>query len=516
MGSKALINPKTGEMFLPPDEQLRATLPHRAVRIKGKTYDAYPHTTDATRFARNCGFVVPAPVFIRYPWADTDAFHTQKLTAALLTMNRRAYVLNEMGTGKTRAALYAIDWMLTQNEIKTVLVAAPLSTLDTVWAYEIMRYFPHLTSSTLYSYSKKAREKRLAEKADIYIVNHHGVETILDGLKKLRPDVILIDELAVYRNSQTNLWKAMNALTPSCQYVWGMTGSPTPDAPTDAYGQVKLLTPAKVPKYFKAFKRDTMVQVSQFRWIPQADATEKVHAVMQPAVRFTRDEVVELPPVSYSYRKIEQSKRQQQVYKDLMTKLTLAFSEGRIKAVNEGVLFSKLLQIASGWVYTSERNIVDLNPRNRLIELADIIDQSVGKVIVFADFVHCAEHVAEWLTAKKYNLAMVSGKTPAHIRNKIFGDFQNQASPRVLVAHPKCMAHGLTLTSASTMVWYTPTTSLETYEQACARITRPGQKNKQLIIHLTGTTVESKVYRRLREKASVQGALLDMFAEAQV
>jgi SNF2 family DNA or RNA helicase len=79
------------------------------------------------------------------------------------------------------------------------------------------------------------------------------------------------------------------------------------------------------------------------------------------------------------------------------------------------------------------------------------------------------------------------------------------------VAHPKCMAHGLTLTAANTIVWFTPTTSLDTYDQACARITRPGQKLNQLIIHLTGTPVEAKLYRRLQHKKSLQGALLEMF-----
>jgi SNF2 family DNA or RNA helicase len=105
----------------------------------------------------------------------------------------------------------------------------------------------------------------------------------------------------------------------------------------------------------------------------------------------------------------------------------------------------------------------------------------------------------------------VTGETPANARNHIFNAFQSAAFPRVLVAHPKCMAHGLTLTAANTICWFTPTTSLETYEQACARITRPGQTRKSLIVHLTGTPVESKLYKRLQQKATTQGALLELF-----
>ena len=127
------------------------------------------------------------------------------------------------------------------------------------------------------------------------------------------------------------------------------------------------------------------------------------------------------------------------------------------------------------------------------------------------DFIYASKMVAEKLTTAGYNVAQVSGETPKGRRDQIFINFQNAAMPRVLVAHPKCMSHGLTLTAANTIVWYSPSNSLETYEQACARITRPGQLLKQLIVHLTGTAVESKLYRRLQQKASLQGALLEMF-----
>lgn len=511
---KALIHPNKEEFYLPADERLRALVPYKTTKIKGYTVDVYPHTSEVTRLARNLDYIVPAPIAIRYPWKDAGAFQTQRTTAALLTMNRRAYVLSEMGTGKTRAALYAIHWMLMRNEIRKVLIVAPLSTLDHVWAYEIMRYFPELTSVTVYG-TKARRLKRLNEQADIYIINHHGVGTVLPELIAKEFDVVLVDELATFRNKSTGLWKNLNDLIQHVRYVWGMTGSPTPGAPTDAWAQVKLLTPSRAPKYFGEFKKQTMVQLSQFRWLPKPDANDTVYAMMQPAVRYKRDDCVELPPVSFAYHKVEQSKEQDRVYKELIKKLTIAFNNGEVKASNEGVLFSKLLQIASGWVYTKDKNIVDLAPKQRLAALEEIIEQASGKIIVFAEFIHTTNQIAEYLAARGVSLELVTGQTPSSARNDIFGRFQRSDFPRVLVAHPKCMAHGLTLTAASVIVWFTPTTSLETYEQACARITRPGQTRKQLIIHLTGTAVESKVYRRLREKASVQGALLDLFSETK-
>jgi SNF2 family DNA or RNA helicase len=199
------------------------------------------------------------------------------------------------------------------------------------------------------------------------------------------------------------------------------------------------------------------------------------------------------------------------VYTELMKKLKMGFQEGTVLAANEAVLMSKLLQIASGWVYTTDKKVVALDNQVRIDALLEILDEADGKVIVFVDFIHAAKQLDQILVTAGVNSSLVTGETPAHIRNNVFNAFQNQNSPRVLLAHPRCMAHGLTLTAADTIVWFTPTTSLETYEQACARITRPGQTRKTMIIHLTGTAVESKLYRRLQQKASTQGTLLEMF-----
>jgi SNF2 family DNA or RNA helicase len=81
------------------------------------------------------------------------------------------------------------------------------------------------------------------------------------------------------------------------------------------------------------------------------------------------------------------------------------------------------------------------------------------------------------------------------------------------VAHPQCMAHGITLTAADTIIWFAPTTSLEIFEQANARIRSVGQKHKQLILMFQSTEAEKKMYTRLRAKQKVQNLLLDMFAE---
>lgn len=470
-----------------------------------------PHTHDVVRLARNLGLKAPAPIMAQYDWNKGSPFKTQRITAAMLTMNRRAYVLSEMGTGKTRATLYAIDFLIQCGEIERAIVVAPLSTLTTVWYREVFRYFNHLSVGVLHGDRKRRREV-LAQDHQIYVINHDGIKTVLpDLLARTDIQCVVVDELASFRNARTDRWKSLSALVGRRKFAWGLTGSPTPNEPPDAWAQVKLLTPDRVPKYYKQFKETTMTQVSTFKWIPRKDAADYVSLAMQPAVRFKRDDCVELPPVIYDSREAPLSSEQKRIYEEMMRHMKVAFHEGEVKAANEGVLMSKLLQITTGFVYTKSGQPVVIDNQPRMDALKELIDEAEGKVIVFVEFIHASHMVAKQLIADGYSVAQVSGETPKNERDRIFTEFQSAELPRILVAHPKCMAHGLTLTSANVIIWFSPTTSNETYEQACARITRPGQTRKQLIMHLTGTPVESKLYKRLQQKQSLQGALLELF-----
>ena len=470
-----------------------------------------PHTHDVVKLARNLGLKAPAPIMVRYDWNGDSPFKTQKVTAAMLTMNRRAYVLSEMGTGKTRATLFAIDFLIREKQISKAIIVAPLSTLTTVWYREVFRYFNHLSVGVLHG-SRERRKSILAQDHHIYVINHDGVKTVLpDLLARVDIGCVVVDELAAFRNGRTDRWKALASLIGGRRYAWGLTGSPTPNEPCDAWAQAKLLTPDRAPKFFKHFKEQTMSQVSTFRWVPRRYAKDTVYEMLQPAVRFKRDDCVELPPVIYDTREAPLTPEQKRVYTEMMRHMKMAFATGEVNAANEGVLMSKLLQITTGFVYTKAGHAVELDNAPRMDALVELIDEAEGKVIVFVDFIHASKMVADRLRKLGYSVEQVSGETPKGERDRIFTEFQSAEFPRIIVAHPKCMAHGLTLTAANVIIWFSPTTSLDTYEQACARITRPGQTRKQLIMHLTGTPVESKLYKRLQQKASLQGALLEMF-----
>jgi SNF2 family DNA or RNA helicase len=114
-------------------------------------------------------------------------------------------------------------------------------------------------------------------------------------------------------------------------------------------------------------------------------------------------------------------------------------------------------------------------------------------------------------------VAVITGATPKHERDEIFRRFQDKQDPlHVIVANPGTMSHGTTLTAATTIVWYAPTNSNDTYVQANARVRRPGQTRTTVIVHIAASKVERRIYDRLGKKGKMQGILLDLLEEQEV
>jgi SNF2 family DNA or RNA helicase len=471
------------------------------------------HGMQETRLLRNMGYDAPAPILSQYDWGSTPPYESQKETAGLLTMNKRAYVLSTMGTGKTRAALYAADYLISTAQVRKVLVVAPLSTLTPTWMNEVFFHFHHRSATVVYG-TKKKRRKLLAEDSDFYIINHDGLPVILpELLERDDIDLIILDELAMYRDASTDRWKITKKLLNGRAFVWGLTGAPTPNAPTDAYAQIKLLQPNKVGSYTR-FRSDTMVQLTQFKWIARKDAPEKVHALMQPSVRFKLSDCTDIPPTTYTTRELKLSPQQEKFYKRLDSAAAAAYAEHTITAANEAVVMGKLLQVSCGYVYTDDRRVLGLQPKAKIKELLNILEETERKTIVFVPYTHALHSVAA-AVSNEHESAVIDGSVPKKARDKIFYEFQNSDNPRVIVAHPKTMSHGLTLTASATIVWFCPFPSLDVYIQANARIVRGGQEHHTNIIHLQSTPVEKKVFQRLRNNERVQGSLLELYEGAQ-
>ena len=237
---------------------------HR-INYEGNDIVVVPHKSDEVRVLRNLGINAPAPILHYYDWVgDFTPFNHQRRTSAFLTMNKKALVLSEIGTGKTNSALWAADYLMMVGDINKVLIVSPLSTLERVWGDAVFKEMRHRRHVTLYG-TRARRHKLLKTEADFYIVNHDGFPIIMDEAQGMF-DLIIIDEAAVYRNASTARFRLMRKFmnnNPDTR-LWMMTGTPTPNQPTDAWALAKLVGSPFAPRTFGGFRDQVMEKFGQY------------------------------------------------------------------------------------------------------------------------------------------------------------------------------------------------------------------------------------------------------------
>jgi len=456
---------------------------------------------------------VPSPILGQYDWpGQYKPFNHQQTTAAFLTLNRKAFCLNEQGTGKTGSVIWAADYLMKKGRIRRVLVICPLSIMDSAWRADLFKFAMHRTVDIAYGASDK-RRAIIKGNAEFVIINYDGVEIVADEIARAGFDLIVIDEANAYKNAQTKRWKTLKSLITPETWLWMLTGTPAAQSPLDAYGLAKLVNPEGVPKFFTTFKDMVMTKLSMYRWIPKESATQTVFKALQPAIRFTKDECLDLPEMTYVKRKVEMTPQQKKYYLILRDKMMMEADGEAITSVNAAVKMNKLLQISCGAVYSDTGETIGFDIKNRYNVLKEVIEEASQKVLVFVPFRHAITILADKLRTDGVTTEIIRGDVSASERTAIFKRFQETPEPRVLVIQPQAAAHGVTLTAANTVVWWGPTSSLETYAQANARVHRSGQRHPTTVVQLYGSTAEQHVYRLLDNKIDVHTQIVELYKE---
>jgi SNF2 family DNA or RNA helicase len=434
----------------------------------------------------------------------------QRETAIFLATNQRAFCFNEQGTGKTASAIWAADCLLEQEVIGRVLVICPLSIMQSAWQADLFKFAVHRKVAIAYGERIK-RKAIIASDADFVIINYDGVEIVADDIKNGGFDLIIIDEANAYKTVTTQRWKTLNSIITKDTWLWLMTGTPAAQSPTDAYGLAKLCVPQNVPKFFGSFRDQTMLSISKFKWMPKPNANQVVFKALQPAIRFTKEECLDLPEITHVFRDAPLTPQQNKFYKLLKKEMLMVAAGEEISTVNAAVNINKLLQISGGAVYSDTGAVIEFDVSNRLRVVEEVINESSQKVLVFIPFTHTIELLKEHLRGAGITCDVINGAVPVNKRTDIFKRFQETPYPKVLLIQPQAAAHGVTLTAADTIIWYAPVTSIETYLQANARIDRQGQKNAMTVVHIKGSPVEDRLYNMLRNKLSVHDRLIDLY-----
>ncbi|MDE2097892.1 MAG: DEAD/DEAH box helicase [Patescibacteria group bacterium] len=490
---------------------------------------AVPCTIENMQLMRVLGYEAYSPILFDYDWPGRfKPFDHQYHISAFLTLHPRAFNLSDIGTGKTLSTLWAADYLMSKGIIHKAVVLSPLSTLHRVWLDEVFTHFLSKRRAVVLHGSREKRLRLLREDADFYIINHDGLGVgsvrgprgieLGDLAASIRDneciDALIVDEGSIYKDSNTLRYKILRQVAKNKPYMWWLTGTPTPNSPVDAWAQAKLIRP-EYDESYRAFQDRTMHRITQFKWVPKPESVKISASILQPAIRYHRDECLTLPPCVSVMRDVELTNAQKKALAALKTQLAAMVGTGNINAVNEAALRTKMLQVSLGAVYDSDHNTHKLDCSPRLQVMREIIEQTEEKILIFAPLTSVIELLYADLR-KDYSVEKVNGEVSAGKRSEIFRAFQQEHEPRIIVADPRAMAHGLTLTAASTIIWYGPTDMPEVYTQANGRINRPGQSKSMLVVRLAGTNLEREIFKRLDNKESMQGAVLTTIKEGEV
>ena len=496
-------------------------------------YLAVPRTLRNSQVLRWFNYPI-APIMDDYDWPAPPGltpYESQKITSNFLVTHPRSFCLSDMGVGKTNAMLWAADWLMRKYPEGTcrALIIAPLSILQRVWGDAI---FGNFLGNRTYQILHGTAEQRLValeRPADFYLVNHDGVGTgahtrkklELDGFSKALADrddirIAMVDEASAYKDGTTKRHRLARLVFGQKEYLWLASGTPVPNAPTDAYGLAKLVNGA-MGKSFTNFKLDTMYQAfpGSFKWMPKKDGYDKARKLLQPSIRFDIKDVWDAPEMTTQQREVPLTDQQKNLMADLKKDFVIRIKSGQqISAANEVAARQKFMQISLGAIYDEAHKAHAIDAKPRLEELKAVIREAPGKLLIFSPLTSIVNLLYRELV--DWTREIVNGDTSQKDRSRIFSDFQSGTEPRLLIADSRTMAHGLNLYAAQTVVWYGAVDSAEMYLQANKRAHRPGQKFPVTVVQLVSNALEREIYRRLENNTALQGALLDVVRRGEL
>lgn len=467
----------------------------------------------------NSNMSLPMPVKARPYFHQTRAFDFCCRQFGLLdgyVRSRGVALLMEMGCGKSLVGVGMTGILYQHDLVRKVLVVAPLSVLS-VWEEEFARFadFPYTLTTLTGSTAKKAETLKTIPRSglQIVLVNYESAWRIKDALLAYRPDLIIADEAHKLKEARTAQSKAMHELGDHARYRMLLTGTVITNKELDVFSQYRFLNREIFGTSFYAFRNRYFDMVGYGNHIPRFrqsmmdEFLQKMHSV---AFRVTKAECLDLPAITEEVRSVELEPKARKIYDSLQRESFAELTKGEVSAVN---VLTKLLRLsqATGGHLTDDDGVSHEISTAKLDALEDIIDSAMDegkKLVVMARFIPELDDIEALLEKKHIGYAVIRGGVKH--RDEEINRFQNDPECRVFVGQESAAGLGITLTAASTMVFYSLNYSMSDFEQAKARIHRVSQtENVHYIYLIAKATVDRKVLRALRYKQDLAKTLVD-------
>ena len=447
----------------------------------------------------------------------TDLHEYQNYCVEFLKTHPEAMLILEMGLGKSCISLTAIlDLMFDSFDVGKVLVIAPLRVAKTVWPEERETWeHAHFLRMSVMVGCAKQREAALRKPADIYVINRENVKWLVDYLEKRGKawpfDMVVVDELSSFKNHQSQRWKALRKVRPQIKRMVGLTGTPAANGLMDLWAETFLIDKGIrlgrfIGRYREAYFKPAGMNPYTgvvFNYVPLPGAEEAIYSrISDISVSMKALDYLDMPESVTVNHYVDMTPDEYDLYDAMKKELLIELDGETIDAANAAVLSGKLLQMANGAIYTSDREMKVIHNR-KLEMLGDLIEQANGQnVLVAYWYQHDHQRIWQYLTELGYK--------PRDLKSDQDIADWNAGKIQVGLISPASAGHGLNIQRGGhILIWFSLVWSLEMYQQTCARLWRQGQKEVVTIHHiLTRDTVDDDVLDALKHKDTTQQNLI--------
>jgi len=437
----------------------------------------------------------------------------QRYAIEFIKTHEEAAVLLDMGLGKTVITLTAIaDLMFDEFMVRKVLVVAPLRVARDTWPAEVQKW-DHLKQMRVSVAVGTETERRVAlqRQADVYVINRENVQWLIEKSGIAWDwDMLVIDELSSFKNSQAKRFKALMKMRPKVRRIVGLTGTPASNGLMDLFAEYKLLDKGVrlgrfISRYREEFFRpDKTNGLVVYSYKPLPFAEEEIYRrISDITISMKSTDFLQMPEKVLSEVVVYMDSREKREYDRLKKDLVLDLDGEEITAANAAALCGKLSQMANGAVYTDDGKTKVFHSR-KLDALEDMIEAANGKpVMVVYWFKSDLSRIEERLREKGIAFERLDDSESI--------ERWNRGETPVLLLSPASAAHGLNLQSGgSHIIWFGLTWSLELYQQTNGRLWRQGQKSETVVVNhiITSGSIDERILAVLKSKDATQEELI--------
>jgi|TARA_E500000318_G_C3558932_1_gene212450 SNF2 family DNA or RNA helicase len=452
----------------------------------------------------------------------TKPFEHQRTALKKGALQKLYAYFMEMGTGKTKVTIDNSCYLYTQNKISSVIVIAPNSVYRN-WIQEIDTHSGVENNINVHKQDKKFTYE--ADKLNWYLFNvealshDSGVKRVKDVVKHVGSKAMMvIDESTTIKNRSAKRTKNISQLGISCEYKRILTGSPITKSPLDLFSQCGFLSKSLLGygSYFAFQSRYAEMQDIEmngtFVTLPKyyKNLEELEFKLKSFSYRVKKEDCLDLPEKIYQKRFVELNKDQLKSYEDLKERARTIIEDEKVSYANKLTEILRLHQITNGFVKSNEGTVIEYkNPK--LKELLNILEETSGKVIIWANYVHNIESIIQDLQKRfgKQSTVAIYGAISTEKRVEAVEKFQTNPNVRFFVGNPSTGGYGLTLTKAQTVIYYSNSYNLEVRQQSEDRAHRIGQtKNVTYIDIVARGTIDEMILAALEKKIKISAKTL--------